>query len=233
MSQIRRMIAAMPEKTVISDYVQDGLVLAYDGYQAPSGGVWKDLSPSHNHMALGSDATYNTTDHCLNFGSSNGCISTKEVALTGGTALTMECIFRCTKKQGYVWRTTNTKWPYRPNLVLGTFYLIYFDATQGTTIWNGGYNLNYPAACQVLIGGGDDVAYSCRCSSGESWGKNKGTLTYDDVSTQMLFGYGTAGCCDLYALRLYNRKLTDAEILQNRHLDIERWSLLGSNTDVI
>lgn len=43
MSYFRRMAMAMPIPSPIDGYVKDGLVLAYDGYQEPSGGVWKDL----------------------------------------------------------------------------------------------------------------------------------------------------------------------------------------------
>ena len=50
-------------------YVQDGCILCFDGYTAPSGGQWADLSGSGNDLTLGTGVTYDSTNHCITFSS--------------------------------------------------------------------------------------------------------------------------------------------------------------------
>lgn len=223
-----------PLPSVIDGYVRDGLVLCFDGYQPPAGGVWKDLSGSGNDMVLGADATHNVTDHCLNFGSSNGCKTPKSVPFRGGsTGLTLEAVFRVSAKKGLLFQNTAVKWPSRPSFGLGVFYLPYLGDNNNDILFNGGYNLDNPAACQLLVRGGANVAYSCRCTPTERWYKNTGTTAFNDADATLVWGLDTAGALDLMCIRLYTRKLTNDEILNNRALDIKRFALEGSNTTII
>lgn len=221
----------MPEKTVISDYVQDGLVLAYDGYQAPSGGVWKDLSPSHNDLTLSSTAVYNDTYHFMGF-SDQASVTAGIVPLP--TTATIEWLYGRTTNILTIFQSSTAGWPYPPSLSLYNAYNMRYNQTSGS-----GY------IAGISIGGGvknDDVSsmpnlhqLAFSLDNVEVWYKNSGTTSAThagpkaqtntsivDSSDQLKVG---SSGLRLHALRIYNRYLTEDELLLNRTLDTKRFNL--------
>ena len=232
MSQLRRMIAAMPEKTVISDYVQDGLVLAYDGYQAPSGGVWKDLSGGGNHLTLSSTAVHNDTYHFMSFGDSNS-VTAGIVPLP--TTATYEVVCGCIYDTHYFFQSSSAPWPYSPNFFLGSFLFIRYNQESSTgyitapslidKIKNEDvasmpnayqYSFAKDGNVQVWYKFSDHTAYSI------SGPKTQTNTSIIDSSDQLKVG---SNGLRLHALRIYNRYLTEDELLLNRTLDTKRFNL--------
>ena len=231
MSQIRRMIAAMPEKTVISDYVQDGLVLAYDGYQAPSGGVWKDLSGGGNHLTLSSTAVYNDTYHFMSF-SDQKSVTAGIVPLP--TTATIEWVYGRTLSSLTIFQSSAASWPYSPSLSLYNAYNLRYNQASGS-----GY------IAGVSIGGGikdadessmpnlHQLAFSL--DKVEVWYKNSGQSEATHVGPKTQTNTSIIDSSDqlkvgstglrLHALRIYNRYLTEDELLRNRTLDAKRFNL--------
>lgn len=226
MSYFRRMAMAMPIPSPIDGYVKDGLILAYDGHQEPSGGVWKDLSGGGNDMIVGAGASFDSEHHCIAFtvGSQyvNGdCTTSKEVSWA--SAVTFEFIY-AHDSEGYAAVFKGSlAWPYKPYIMFNNF-LSPFLPESCSTPW-----LVSPAQStdraqkwlhQYAI---DGNVYRYKHYSGTlSEGGNTQTNTITGGSQVLYFGSNGAR---LYAIRIYNRALTDDELLQNRTLDITRYNL--------
>ena len=228
MSQIRRMIAAMPEKTVISDYVQDGLVLAYDGYQAPSGGVWKDLSPSHNDLALADGYNFDTDNHRLWAKQGDNHTTTDDVYIP--TNFTWEIVLGFPEALSYNTPLSDGK----IGLVLknGSTYFRTQSAGYVSIVYMTSNDFDVSAM---------QVAYdteSCESrfyrNSWAKWSMEAGYLNHKAVTMPLYMGPSSFHCSAyIYALRIYNRKLTDAELLHNRKLDAARFDIPTTKIDQV
>ena len=215
----------MPEKTVISDYVQDGLVLAYDGYQAPSGGVWKDLSPSHNDMVLTDGYEFDTSGHSLRVVAGNN--HTTSSAVNFAANFTFEVVVQ--PNVG----SYNTPIAANKSSVLLYNSSLYFRTKTNYICY---VYLTTSSPCKT----GLQVAYGDTCearyyrNANKEWRKESGYLNHTAAALQLTFGSSLFNVdANFYALRLYNRKLTDAELLQNRKLDAARFDIPTTKIDQV
>lgn len=221
------MIAAMPEKTVISDYVQDGLVLAYDGYQAPSGGVWRDLSPSHNDMSMGSGASYDADYKCVLFtvGStytSSDCSTAKTVAWA--SAVTFEFIYAIESGSAGLVLRGSTTWPFKPYINFGNFLNLYLPEVCKTPWLVGCCSSTDHSKAYLHQYAIESAAYRYKQWANSKFSEGSGSCTDAITGGSNVLYMGGAGA-RIYALRIYNRALTDAELEQNRTLDIARFNI--------
>lgn len=221
------MAMAMPIPSPIDGYVKDGLVLAYDGYQEPSGGVWKDLSGSGNDMIVGAGASFDSDYHCFSFTvggqyALGDCKTSKEVSLS--SAVTIEFICAAETSSNAIIFKCNTTWPYHPSINFGSFLNIYLPESCKTPWLVSEAISTDHSVCSMHYYAVDGTAVRYK-----QYGNNQaseGTATNSSAITggsQVLYIGGKE--TRIYALRIYNRALTDAEMVQNRTLDITRFSL--------
>lgn len=225
---------AMPIPSPIDGYVKDGLILAYDGYQEPSGGKWKDLSSSHNDLVLASDVAYDSSTHKLTFTTTNS-VTTAGVPIDADGGVTIEVVGGFTAKN-QSWFQGVSDWPYSPKITLSTDICIQFP-TSATETWQsayaekGGWFMSrdtIDGAMQFAMKGTSEVSeINGLCNPDESWDRRPSvtqTTTFVPCSYNLQFNDAF-----IRALRIYNRRLTTAELLQNRLLDASRFDLSTTN----
>lgn len=234
MSQLRRFLASKPLPSVIDGYVRDGLVLCFDGYQPPSGGVWKDLSGSGNDMIQGSATAYDEVNHCCAFTTSDNYTTGVVphpllVTVEAVVSMTTHCI---------IYRSKTAPWPYQPKLFFGNFLYLAYNKASGSGIAY--VNLptlvsvvptddaSQPSIYQVWQNDTQSGAWSYRYDEKKAWQSGPGARNADMAETdgQILFGDVSSGnTLRIYALRIYNRCLTQDEMAANRELDIKRFNI--------
>lgn len=230
MSQLRRFLMSKPLPSVIDGYVRDGLVLCFDGYQAPSGGVWKDLSGSGNDMIQSSATAYDEVNHC--------CAFTDSLNYTTGVVphpllVTIEAVVGMTQ-YCIIYKSKTAPWPYQPKLFFGRFLCMAYKNASGDKVY-----LNLPklvsvvrtedasqaSIYQVWQNDTQSGAWSWRYDENNAWQSGPGTRN-EMVATdsQIQFGGEPSGSTlRIYALRIYNRCLTQDEMAANRELDRQRF----------
>lgn len=220
-----------PAPSMPDGYVQDGCVLCFDGYQEPSGGVWKDLSGGGNDLILSTTAVHNTTYHFMGF-SDNSSVTRGIVPLP--TTATIEFIVGVSNSTQYIFQSSTSRWPYAPNMFFGGFLCVRYNQESNTgyvripnligkTISSDEsstpnfYQYSYatPGNCQVW----NKMSGQNLSLSGPSTQTNESII---DSSDRLKVG---SNGLRLHALRIYSRYLSDDELLQNRTLDITRYNL--------
>lgn len=226
MSYFRRMAMAMPIPSPIDGYVKDGLILAYDGYQEPSGGVWKDLSPSHNDMVLTDGYDFDADGHSLHVIKGNDHTTREPVYFAAN--FTIEVVVRLNVSG------------YNSFLATSSWALMLYNASLYFRTYTVGYictpNISATGATTAL-----QVAYGDTCEARfyrnyrNTWAKEKGALNHTaPISYKLYFGTSKLNVdANIYALRIYDRKLTDEELLNNRLLDAQRFNVPTTNIDNI
>ena len=211
-----------PLPSVIDGYVRDGLVLCFDGYQPPAGGKWKDLSGSGNDLVLADGVTYDAEAHKVTFATTNQSKTTNEVAISGTTGVTIELV---SGKLGTFFES-DTSWPYSPRIFFSTPFLyraLNDNNYVGTSI---AVNTSTALLAEQFSLAGADSADHFFDDVNASWrhGTNTNKLTFTATNYKLRF-YNSI----IYAFRIYNRKLTAAELLQNRLRDAQRFNLSTTN----
>ncbi len=223
MSYFRRMAMAMPIPSPIDGYVKDGLVLAYDGYQEPSGGVWKDLSGSGNDLILADDVAYDADAHKVTFAANNFSKTTNAVAVDGTTGVTIELVSGSLK----TFFESVTDWPYSPRIFHSSPFL--YRALNANNYIGASIAVNTSTTIleeQFAVEGANSVDhFFSDLDSGWRHITRTNKLTHTATNFKMRFGYNTI----IFAFRVYSRKLSEAELLQNRLLDAQRFNLSTTN----
>ena len=218
-----------PLTSVIDGYVRDGLVLCFDGYQPPSGGKWKDLSGSGNDMILGADATFDETTHKASF---TGTTSETSAAVTidAASGLTIEVVGGFSAKS-QEWFSSDCEWPNTPKIFLGAGLYIAFKTLNSPNTYAdlGGWFMSRDSIdgeMQFAIAGTTSELNGLNNNS-EGWDRRPSVAqTEAFLQTNYKLRFGPAF---IRSFRIYNRKLTAAELLQNRLLDAKRFNLSTTN----
>lgn len=211
-------------------YVQDGCILCYDGYTAPSGGVWKDLSGSGNDMIQSSVTTYDEANHCCAFTDTKNYSRRK---VMHPLEITVEVIVSMTN-YSIIYQSKTADWPYVPKLFFGSFFLLSYLTTSGgyayvnTPSWVGidpTEDASHASLYQLWQNDTQSGAWSRRYGD-NTWQSGPGTRAADIMPTSSLLKFGDSGkTLRIYALRIYNRCLSQEEMKTNRELDIERFNI--------
>lgn len=221
-----------PLPSVIDGYVRDGLVLCYDGYQPPAGGVWKDLSGSGNDMIQSSATAYDEVNHC--------CAFTDNKNHTTGVVpqpllVTIEVVVGMTT-YCKIYRSTTAPWPYQPTLFFGNFLGLAYNKTPSGMVYVNIPKLvpieptedaSRPSAYQIWQNDTQSGAWSRRYGD-KAWQSGPGPRRADMAASddQLQFGGDPSGSTlRIYALRIYNRCLSQDEMAANRELDITRFNI--------
>lgn len=222
---------AMPIPSPIDGYVKDGLVLAYDGYQEPSGGVWKDLSASHNDLVLIDGYNYDDDLHCF-IPNGQKCYTKDVVPLA--LPFTWEVVWSALKPTDYrEFSSYTANWPYYPAIVLAGSALPALNTTSGHSY------LPVSGASWLKSGDGslrnllqftvsDDSVVQCSKAQDKQVYVTSAdnTIAFADNSSQMCIGRALSSYgFRCFAWRIYNRALSADELLQNRTLDITRFNI--------
>ncbi len=228
MSYFRRMAMAMPIPSPIDGYVKDGLVLAYDGYQEPSGGVWKDLSGGGNDLILADGVAYDADAHKVTFAATKS-ITTSEVLVDAATGWTVEIVGGFSSKN-QSWFQGDSPWPYTPHIFLGAgLYIQLQNDTQYAYASTGGWFMSRDSIdgeMQFAIAGTESEINGLN-NNEEEWDRRPSvaqTKTFVPLNYKLTFATAF-----IRSLRMYSRKLTAAELLQNRLLDAQRFNLSTTN----
>lgn len=220
-----------PLPSVIDGYVKDGLVLCFDGYQPPAGGKWKDLSGSGNDMTQSSTTAYDEVNHC--------CAFTYSKNFTAGVVphpllVTVECVVSMTA-YCIIYKSHTAPWPYQPKLFFGNFLGLAYQNSTGDNVYVKLPTLvaivptddaSQPSSYQVWQNDTQSGAWSRRYGE-KAW--QSGPADRNEMAEtdgQLQFGgEPTGSTLRIYALRIYNRCLTQDEMAANRELDVKRFNI--------
>ena len=208
------------------DIIQDGLVLNLDSSDKlsypGSGTTWNDISGNGNNAALTNGASFNNGNggNITNDGIDDYVGSPY---MSVGTTRTIEIIYNMTSTsgdRGPVWRDD---WKERvfPDIIVivnagGTYYYLN-GPVNNTTIQNICYS----------YGGTSVKAYR----NGVLIDNQTMNGVMDNSTYYYNFGYQCAGSsclytpCRIYSVKMYNRQLSDTEILQNYNATKTRFGL--------
>lgn len=221
------------------EYISDGLIGYYDGYQgAEKKGdkyIWKDLSGSGNHGEMvGFDYSSTPQQGALTFTGKeyvklpqmNYEQITLEVVMSPGTSGTMQIV---------------------GNLESGGYALTYYNAPQallfqvnvnGTYLIDSSKNLygNFTNSINRMVyaSGSYDNAKATFYQNGTKYEiAAAGTITKPQNNTIMMIGANPAGNAvqqeyfvgKVYAVRIYNRALSEDEVLHNYQVDKRRYQM--------
>lgn len=222
---------AMSIPSPIDGYVKDGLVLAYDGYQEPSGGVWKDLSGSGNDLTLIDGYDYDGNLHCF-IPNGQKCYTKAVVPLV--LPFTWEIVWSALKPTDYREFSSYTEsWPHYPAIVMSSFALPALNTTSGHSYlpvidasWLTSDDGSLRNLLQFTVSAGTVVQCSKYQDGAVRVTSKDNTIAFVDNSSQMCIGRALSSYgFRCFAWRIYNRALTLEELLQNRTLDITRFNL--------
>lgn len=217
-----------------SDYVRDGLIFFLDGLNRGGvSGEWKDVVGGKIFVLNGGYVEY---DNMVLFGNSSygvydGYVSdnhdgeTGEFVLSGlstssiGQGIFIQPLVEG-QKVGYSVYHRDGNWWFEINNARHNAYKVTTGANQNMTISTQGYT-------DAL--GVQNAVTKPRNGQTNYWGGNTTGKTY--LAARVISGnpyqfYSGA----VYAVRIYNRKLTRAEVLNNQRLDNFRYNL-GLNLD--
>lgn len=226
-------------------YIRDGLILLMDGYSMPGGEafngmVWEDLSGCGHHgtlTGLTETEASGCGEHCFHFVSSEAYFSLAGDFTAVGGDYTLQCVI-VPGSARYAGVFTN----------LENNFFTFAHRNDGISIWRFPENsevyyatsLPYVTArvsgCREAdAGGGGQIRREVLSFNGNTgqWSKESLRTGYDRSMGGIPGGRWKLGgrnfwnTCDacIYALRLYDRALTQAEIEANHNIDRERFAL--------
>lgn len=204
----------------ISDYVQDGIIFWLDGIENTRSGHNAAATKWESLVSSSHDVTYNSAKvisdkYCIPNGQSTMEKVVNGITTTSTIEVVLEYVAAGTYQMIIPWRGNN----YGTTWILKAQNMIAFSASnnnqsKGILLQSG---INTYAACgkSLMYLNGQQTSI---VSNSETWGS---TLT------RQLFYYTAqypASCVSkIYAIRVYNRALTAAEILKNAQLDAARF----------
>lgn len=217
MTRRRAMMASGPHSPTIDDYVKSGIVFWLDGIENTRNGhdaassKWYDLSSSQRNVTYNSGSVIGA-DCCI----PNGSMSvTRDSGIS--TSYTIEVVVELISTGG-------------PQMIMP------WKGNNYGTVWIGTSGVFYCSA------GGSGGAKGVTMPAGINTyaARGKANISINGVATTIInnnstwsntancIGYYTSAYPDicrskLYAIRIYNRLLTDAEVAQNAAIDAARF----------
>ena len=199
----------------LSDYVQSGLVLHMDGKSGKTGSTsWASVVGNTTFTNYG--ATFNN-DHIYFDGVDDYLSNTSYTAPASGTG-TIEVVI------------DNETFGEELSLVFmaKTRAAIGFGTTSAKYILYSCGATNRLRALATLAKASFSISYSGRYQNGESMSTNSSDYWGgQDTNTNYIGKRKTGGCFKgkIYSIRIYNRRLTEAEVLANLAVDNIRFNL--------
>lgn len=219
MTRRRAMMASGPHSPTIDDYVKSGIVFWLDGIENTKNGhdatsaLWYDLSASQRNVSYNVDSTIGA-DFCI----PNGKMSvTKDSSISSSYTIEVVCDYIDNGAAQLIM-------PWKAN-AYGTVWMsysnngaIYFSAgssngAKGVSVEQGIHTYAARGKSSIYI---DGVAGTI-VSSSTTLGSAYNYMFYYNTS------YPRPCVSKIYAIRIYNRLLTDAEVAQNSAIDAARF----------
>jgi competence protein ComGC len=206
----------------ISEYAQDNLILNLDGGISPDANIWKDKSLALNDMAYLTNYTYDSANKCYTF-DGGSATSLKDVSLSQN--YTIEIVLS-TSKYEYMNLGLNSS-------DLSLLLQLKIRPTEQYTFWNNGtsanWSQNYPVK-QALNKKTSFVLVNDYTNSqgGIYFNNQKYSLNIENlnITSKFLIGGNLEKFSgNIYAIRVYNRALSESEILKNYELDKIRFGM--------
>lgn len=204
-----------PDPGDLSNYVQDGLVMHLDGKQkGETSGRWESVVGTA-YYTFGAASTVEPNSVLM---SGSGVILGTNVPAVGYTAGTIECVYE---------------------YVSGSSGIIIYAASSGLALIKGGAFFCFGVAsssnqwsCGTAPSSGTVSVNTNRCMhNGSVIGTSKANNSWGSGASTCPIGGRTSGSnkyysnIRIYAIRKYNRLLTEAEMLQNQQTDNARFNL--------
>lgn len=207
----------------INKYIQEGLILQYDGYISPNGGLWEDMSPSKNHSTV--PAGYTWKDNALISDNTVKMLTTIN-NFTVNNNMTFSITFKLDNKTA-----THPLFAYRQSM--GSDLFIYNSSNDIIMDLSGSQNrriifnklqVNKIYRLDVTISGATETTYI----NGKKIGVTTAQVQANKNIPLNIFGetsnnYSTPG--SIYGIQVYNKVLTDKEIEANYKLDQQRFGI--------
>ena len=216
-------------------------MVAYDGINNTGNGhdanakVWKDLSGNGNDGTLNGDATWQ--DNCLNFDGIDDWVSIGEMNYDNVTLETVvlnkkmrdsEVDYMCNYESGgygLIYNPANNK--ENKNI----FYIYTGNAYQSTKssdsilidkkyCLSGSYNGNEAKLFENCKKFSNNITGNIEPPKANNYFVLGGNPRVNNSSTEVSF------TGEIYSLRIYNRGLTDEEILHNQRIDMEKYGVV-------
>ena len=194
-------------------YIQDGLIFYLDGIYKNSDTKWKDII---NNIEFTSYDSVTRNNNCYTF--TNGYLQGSGTILNS-TNITVEVCYYTTKSTFFIFGISNAN-----------NYPIYYNAAGRITFMQKNSTYKSHTAQYNTVSINLD-----RCiANGKSIAKDGGTdyWTASGATNVIRIGKGTSGGANsnyftgnLYSIRVYNRKLTQEEMLKNQQADNKRFNL--------
>lgn len=207
-----KMLNIMAKNPLKNPYVQSGLIFLLDGLDISSSTLWVDKIGGIQYIPQGSVLKGN---NCFIFPGSNGSYMLGNSILQGisGNDYTIEIVMSMTKQGlGYIF--------YQGQAGL---HLVWdgsaFTTQTGTSPKIQSAFDSYIATYSIFRYGGYKNLQPLTPSGSDYWGNE---------ATYSVIGGAANGRCfggSIYAIRVYNRVLTQEEISQNQQSDIERFGI--------
>lgn len=243
------------EKVILDDYVEDGLIVHYDGYDSPEENVWIDKSNNHNDLIIenftsdkGSYYDRKSKGYVFNTigAPSTRGISKQALGITDNNEFTVEVVFSV---HGYNEDTSSGILYFgdSPLTTSGRTFMLGLDKDENKI------RFSFTNAAFV----NDSLTYQLDKIQAVSFAHEKGNMVLDQGSGQSVLINGESATYKadgnvninlinsklyvgqngvlnnefrgfigtIYSIRVYNRYLTIEEQIQNYKIDITRFKI--------
>lgn len=206
----------------ITDYVQNGLVLLLDGIEKGNvSGSWIDYVAGHEFVGNG-NVQFNN-DHIYLEGSTNTYLTNSSLNAYSNSAATIEVVIVCEKASA-----STSEVVYMPKK--GVTYAIGFGFYRTKIIWASYNAYSNPLYVPTSYRGSFSISRANAMQNGvtmqqngtDYWGTASGMDGYNIVGKR---ANGSPFKGKIHSIRIYNRQLTQAEVLSNLAVDNGRFNL--------
>ena len=214
-------------------YIQDGLILHYDGYVSPVNGVWKDVSGNGNDGIISGFDETSWKEKYINFdGVDDVVFSERNLGLSGDTELTMCAV---ASWNGSSW---STNWPSYMGIDKYSSYtglsMTLSNGKPALDFWNYRYMANSALnvkqiyqICMTKEPGSINTTSKIYINGELVAGTGNSTSSPNLVDAKAVVGRLDANRPangNIYNVMYYNRALSEQEIKQNYQIDKERFN---------
>jgi hypothetical protein len=220
----RREMGLPPAPEPLPEYISDGLVLWLDGkVKGNTTDAWTDLVNGVVFTKKGSGVTFNSDNVQFGNGRNNALHNTSSYVFTNSSVGTIEVCYRDVP--------TSTSESHTIFYSYGNVnYSIGFSFYKGTVLFSVGNSVTKLTGKWIV---GSTGTYSISNARAYQNGVNVGFNTNKDYQTRSDVaaivgagkGYYSALNGKIHSIRIYNRHLTEEEILHNQAIDNTRFNL--------
>lgn len=217
------------------DYIKSGLLLYLDGIDNTRNGhdgestIWEDLSGNRNDGTL---ANFNNTStsgwasNCINFDSIDDMISVPESSTTNPVAQTIEVVLKCNGDSSNSVDGRQiffVKW-YGYTMELNSDKTISYGRKNGYLVTKSSINYSRIYNITAENDGNKSKIYINNTYNNE---QDAVPVAYSDMNLITIGSYNKSRYFNgsIYAIRMYNRALTDEEIDHNYQIDKARFGI--------